>query len=132
MKINTDGCIFASSKTDTNTSIEDQYYTINGDHDYFDENNNPRLSKDSEKTLAKKTFTDQSKPRFLIKADTDGRFFDPTSTLSKDYASKSNFLNQTCRQPRFKSVSYDVFEMYLNFLKTKNLSWLPNANRGAE
>jgi hypothetical protein len=132
MKTSIDGCIFTNSQTENIGSKEDQYYTINGENDYFDENNNPRLSKDGDKTLAKKTFANESKPRFLIKLDTDGRFFDPTNTLSKDFASKSNFLNQTCRQSRFKSVSYDVFDMYLNFLKTKNLSWLHNSNRGAE
>lgn len=132
MKINTEGCIFTNKPVVEHQNTQDEFYTINGEHDYFDDNNNPRLSSDGDKTLAKKTFVDKSKPRFLIKTDTDGKFFDPTNNLSKDYATKSNFLNQTCRQPKFKPVSYDVFEMYLNFLKTKNLSWLHNSNRGAE
>lgn len=132
MKINTDGCIFTNNKTETTNVVVDEYYTLNGQQDYYDDQNNPRLQEDGEKTLAKKTFVDKDKPRFLIKIDTDGKFFDPTSSLAKDHASKSNFLNQTCRQPKFKSVSYDVFDMYLSFLKTKNLSWLHNSNRGAE
>lgn len=121
------------NKTDTitNSCVSDQYYTISGDQDYYDDNNNPRLTTDTVKTLAKITFTDKNKPRYLIKVNTDGRFHNPLNIVSKQKMA-SNFLDRKCREPKFRSVSNSVFNMYLNFLKSKNLSWLYNADREAE
>jgi len=109
----------------------DEFYTIAGEQDYYDENNNPRLINDTNKTLAKKLFTDKQKPRFLIKTNTEGRFHNPLNIASKQKMS-SNFLDKKCRDPKYKSVSSKVFNMYINFLKSKNLSWLYNADREAE
>lgn len=118
--------------TDHDTNIlESQYYTIAGHQDYYDENNNPRLIVNNKKTLAKITFTDKNKPRYLIKVNTDGKFHNPLNIVSKQKM-VSNFLDRTCKEPKFKSVSNIVFNMYLNFLKSKNLSWLYNADREAE
>lgn len=131
MLIKTDNCIFTNTKKEDISVESDEFYTLSGDQDFLDDNNNPRLSEDNDKTLAKKTFTDH-KAKYMIKLDINGKFLDPTSNLSKDSANKSNFISRTCKQPRFKSVSPETFELYLNFLKTKNLSWLYNANRGDE
>lgn len=131
MLIRTDNCIFTDTKKQIDAVAGDEFYTIYGDQDFFDENNNPRLSNDNDKTLAKKVFT-ENKAKYLVKLDTNGKFFDPTNILAKDSGSKNNFLSRTCKQPKFKPVSQETFVLYLNFLKTKNLSWLYNANRGDE
>jgi hypothetical protein len=124
--------VFQQKKTDSNElSKLDEFYSIMGDQDYYDENNNPRLFKDNKKTLAKKLFTENNKPRYLIKMNTDGKFHNPLSISSKQKM-VGNFLDRKCREPKFRSVSNKVFNMYLNFLKSKNLSWLYNADREAE
>lgn len=128
---NTDNFIFRSSNKPTETSSLDEFYTVVGSEDYLDDHNNPRLNSDNEKTLAKKLFTDQDKPRYLIKINTDGKFHDPFNLHSKPKL-QSNFLDRTCKEPKFKAVTNKVFDMYIKFLKTKNLSWLYNANREAE
>jgi hypothetical protein len=109
----------------------DEFYTIEGDHDYHDDNHNPRTIKDNKKTLAKKLFTENKKPRYLIKMNTAGKLHNPLSIVSQQKMT-GNFLDRKCREPKFKSVSNKTFIMYINFLRTKNLSWLYNADREAE
>lgn len=110
----------------------DEFYTIMGDQDYYDNDNNPRLLKDdNKKTLAKKLYTENKKPKYLIKMNTAGKLHNPLSIVSQQKMT-SNFLDRKCREPKFKSVSNKTFNMYVNFLKTKNLSWLYNADREAE
>jgi len=123
--------IFRSTEKVGNAESLDEFYTMIGNEDFLDDDNNPRLNKDNDKTLAKKLFTDQNKPRYLIKINTDGKFHDPFNLHSKPKL-QSNFLDRTCKEPKFKSVTNKVFEMYVKFLKTKNLAWLYNANREAE
>jgi len=129
-ELNSQEFIFQQKESE-NIDQLDEFYTLTGDHDYYDEDNNPRLVKDGPKTLAKKLFTDKRSPRFLIKMNTDGKLHNPTNITSKQKMT-SNFLDRKCREPKFKSVSVRVFNMYLNFLKSKNLSWLYNADREAE
>lgn len=128
---NTDNFIFRSKHDDTDLNSLDEFYTMTGQQDYFDEDNNPRLKKDNEKTLAKKLFTDKDKPRYLVKINTDGKFHDPFNMHSKPKL-QSNFLDRTCKESKFKAVTNKVFSMYIKFLQTKNVSWLYNANREAE
>jgi hypothetical protein len=109
----------------------DEFYSMTGEQDYYDNNNNPRLVKDGPKTLAKKLFTEKSRPRHLILMNTDGKLHNPLNITSKQKMT-SNFLDRKCREPKFKPVSEKTFSMYVNFLKSKNLSWLYNADREAE
>lgn len=110
----------------------DEFYTIMGDQDYYDDNNNPRLLKDdNKKTLAKKLYVENNKLKYLIKISTDGKFHNPLSVVPKQKMS-SSFLDIKCKESKFKSVSNKTFNMYINFLRTKNLSWLYNADREAE
>jgi hypothetical protein len=45
----------------------------------------------------------------------------------------STFLDRVCRASgKFKDVNYKTFDLYVNFLKTKNVAWLHNAEREAE
>lgn len=118
-------------KVSENVDKLDEFYSMTGDQDYYDDNNNPRLVKDGSKTLAKKLFTEKSRPRYLILMNTDGKLHNPLNITSKQKMT-SNFLDRKCREPKFKSVSEKTFNMYVNFLKSKNLSWLYNADREAE
>lgn len=130
-RLNSNEFIFRNTDKVIDTTSLDEFYTMIGNQDYLDDNNNPRVKIDNEKTLAKKLFTDQNKPRYLVKINTDGKFHDPFNIHSKPKV-QSNFLDKTCKEPKFKAVTGKVFDMYVKFLQTKNLSWLYNANREAE
>lgn len=108
----------------------DEFYTMAGDEDFLDDLNNPRLLCDNKKTLAKKIYY-ENKVKYFIKINTEGKLHNPISVTSKQI-NTGNFLDKTCKQPKFRAVSYEIFDMYLKFLKSKNLSWLHNANRKAE
>jgi hypothetical protein len=124
--------IFQQKEID-NDQLEcvDEFYTIVGEHDYYDSDNNPRASEDCKKTLAKKLFNENKKPRYFIKINTAGSLHNPLSIVSQQKLA-GNFLDKKCRNPKFKSVSKKTFDMYINFLRTKNLSWLYNSNRECE
>jgi hypothetical protein len=132
MSKETEEFIFQQKKIDyEKLNNIDEFYTMVGDQDYRDDNNNPRLLKDdNKKTLAKKIFT-ENKTKYLVKMNTDGKLHNPLSVVSKQKMT-SNFLDRKCREPKFKTVSNKTFNMYINFLRTKNLSWLYNADREAE
>lgn len=112
--------------------ISNEYYTLMGLEDYIDDNNNPRLEKvDNENVFAKKTIRDNSSVRYSIRLSKDGKIFNPVSMYGKE--NNSTFLDRICRASgKFKDVSYKTFDMYINFLKTKNIAWLHNAEREAE
>lgn len=64
-------------------------------------------------------------PKYYIKVDATGKPYNAigieSGTLNKDLKYK--------KQWNFKEVNKKAFNFYLNFLKTKNLSWLNNAGR---
>lgn len=122
--------IFSQAK---NTVVKEpvmEYYTISGSEDFFDNNQLPRLNTDSDKVYAKKITRDDGTIRYSIRLSLSNKLFDPIYIgLDK---SKS-FLDSTVRnENRFKNVSPKVFDLYTTFLKTKNISWLLNAQREDE
>jgi hypothetical protein len=125
-----ENCIFTQDKnklvTDTK-NLDAEYYTILGDHDFIDDNNKPRTKEENKKTLAKTTTTHSSK-KFYIKTGTYGRIYNPMGMFSEGKSEK--FLAKIGRKEyNFKEVNQLVFDMYLNFLSTKNIAWLNNAER---
>jgi hypothetical protein len=59
------------------------------------------------------------------------KLFNPVSIygVEKD----KNFLDRICRSnSKFKEVNHKVFDLYVKFLQSKNISWLNNAEREAE
>lgn len=119
---------FIFSQNDSNKSTQsNQYYTLVGQEDFIDDENNPRIEKDSdERVFAKKT--EKNKLKYLIKIDNAGKFYNPLSPISSIKPIK---ILQTISVPdsRFKEVNKTVFNMYLNFLRSKNIAWINNAER---
>lgn len=121
--------IFTNNQTARNNTTD--YYTISGEEDFFDEEQLPRLTTDTEKTYAKKTTRDNGTVRYSVKLSLSNKLYDPTSQMGLDKT--KSFLDSTVRnENRFKNVSPKVFEMYTTFLKTKNKAWLNNAQREDE
>lgn len=127
-----DSFIFTSDKSNVikqEASVE--YYTISGNEDFFDNNQMPRKNVDSDKVYAKKNIRDNGSTRYSVRLSLSNKLYDPTSQYGLDKT--KSFLDSTVRQEnRFKNVSPKVFDMYLIFLKTKNISWLHNAQREDE
>lgn len=116
-------------QTVNETTNTDAYFTISGQEDYIDNESNPRIQKaDSNKILAKKLSRVDGTFRYLLKMDRNGKIYNPLSIYGENQA--TTFLDRVCRsQNKFKDVNMKAFNMYLNFLRTKNVSWLHNTER---
>lgn len=124
--LNDDTFIFSSNKSNL---IPDEtiLYTIIDQHNFIDNDNNPRLSEDSNLVCAKK-ITKNNTQKYLIKVDNTNKFYNPLSPVSSIKPTK---ILQTISIPKnqFKQVNQEIFSMYLNFLRSKNEAWLHNAER---
>jgi len=105
------------------------YYTIMGSQDFLDENEQPRCTNETSKNIfAIKTIRDDGSIKYTIKLDNRGKMYNPLSIYGESQA--SSFLDRVCRSNnKYKEVNQKSFEMYLYFLKTKNIAWLHNAER---
>ena len=121
-------------------NYETEYYTLMGLEDHLDSDGYPKLSKDDNKTYAKKVKSKKPKLvsdknisfRFYIKTDPNNNIVNPIVLFSdKNHDTRSNDrLNKTCKQiEQYKEVSQSIFNQYLEFLKTKNSKWLNAAQR---
>jgi hypothetical protein len=113
--------------TVSNKSKPDEFYTITGTEDYKDNDNNPRLSEETDQVLAKKVYRADGTHKNYIKININGNIYNPISL----YGDKtSSFLDRVCKPgSKFREVNQKVFDMYISFLRTKNTSWLHNAER---
>lgn len=124
-------CIFSIKKDNNDKLSSTEYYTIAGNEDFCDSNQLPRLSSESDRVYAKKIIREDNSIRYAIRLSLSNKLYDPTSTYGLDKT--KSFLDNTVRsEDRFKNVSHKVFDLYTTFLKTKNVSWLHNAQREDE
>jgi hypothetical protein len=128
--IQMDEFIFTQNNVDeVQVNSQNEYYCINGSEEFLDDNRNPRVSKESDnRVLAKKIFRDDGSFRMSIKLTNNGKVQNPMSIYGAE--KQSSFLDRVCRsQNRFKEVNMKVFNSYVNFLRTKNVAFLHNAER---
>lgn len=119
--------LFFQQNTDPPNKLY-EYYTILGDHDFLDDNGKPRANEENSKVVAKMVTTDDKPSRYYIKVGTYGKIYNPIGLYSEGKNTK--FLSKIGRkQFEFKEVNNKVFDLYLNFLTTKNIAWLNNAER---
>lgn len=103
------------------------YYTVVGKQDSFDEDENPILEKNTSEALAKKTVS-SVKTRYFIKTGPYGKIFNPIGIFSEGRSNK--FLRQTGKPEwEFTEVNQRVFNLYLSFLRTKNVAYINLAER---
>jgi hypothetical protein len=121
--------IFTAKKdSQDNASQDNEFYTILGLEENLDKDGNPRLSTENKSVCAKKLYRADGSYRFYIRLANNGSVYNPVSVYGEE---KYNaFLDRVVRSGfKFKEVNHKVFGMYLNFLKTKNIAWLHNAER---
>ena len=110
-----------------NMTVEVKTYTILGEHDYIDKQNYPRVEPESNKALAK-TVASGRKTRYFVKIGAYGALFNPMGMFSEGKQNK--FLAKIGKNEfEFKEVNSRIFDLYLNFLTSKNTAWLNNAQR---
>lgn len=108
---------------------ENEYYVLTEAGDFIDSNKNTRvLEKNIHKALAKKIIRDDGSIRYLVKINNTGKLYNPVSIYGQE---KTNtFLDKVCKtESKFRDVNAKAFDLYVNFLNTKNLSYLHNAER---
>lgn len=111
------------SKNSTEKTITNKYYTLYGMEDYVDDEGNTRQNTENKNTFAK-----TSNGKFLVKIGLDNRVYNPLGLFSEGKANK--VLSKIGKNEfNFKRVNSRVFDLYLSFLRTKNIAWLNNANR---
>ena len=110
------------SKKET-VSHEDEFYTLFGIEDYVDDNGNTRQTQQGKNTYAKRV-----DGKCLVKIGIDGRAYNPLGLYSEGHANKT-LAKVGKGQYNFKRVNPKVFDLYVSFLRTKNIAWLNNANR---
>lgn len=118
--------IFHINKDKQPDQTEYTYYTVLGSNSGVDNDDNP-LAKDNKSALAyvKKINNDE---QYYIKVGLYGKIFNPIGMYSEGRQNK--FLSKIGKQEyNFTRVNEKVFDMYLNFLRTKNVAWLNNAER---
>jgi hypothetical protein len=109
--------------------LQTNLYTSPDQADFLDEDDFPRtLNPHNKNITAKKIIKRDAPPKYSIRIGLNNKLFNPLSIYGKE--KDSTFLDTVCRaNDRFIDVNLKVFELYLSFLKTKNISWLHNAER---
>jgi hypothetical protein len=118
---------FQINKDRTDQNKISHYYTLVGDHDSLDKNDQPISKTESKKVLAKKVEY-ENRTKYYIKVGTYGKIYNPIGLYSEGHVNK--FLSKIGKKAfEFQEVNSKTFDFYLSFLKTKNLAWLHNAER---
>jgi len=125
MSIYTSNNVF-DKKSDSVT--DEQYFTIIGQEEYMD-NDKPKRKQDDDKVYAKQILRKDNSIKYMIRIDSSSKLMNPISTINEK-SGGSIFLENVCRSNRkFKEVDSKTFDWYIEFLSTKNASWLHNAER---
>ena len=103
-------------------------FTMLGKQETLDFNGYPQVEDEEHKdVLAKIVIINAGTPSYMIKRDAHGRFFNP---MGIDEGRHNKFIHRAGKDKyEFKSVSSKTFRFYIDFLKTKNLAHLRNAER---
>lgn len=105
-------------------SHKDQYYSSYIDSLVQDSDGNAVVDSDSKKAYAKKIYKDkQVKYYIMINGNS---VFNPFNIYGQKKLSKNLFDKQDMR---FIGVNKNIFDMYLKFLNSQNLSLLYNVQR---
>lgn len=130
MKVN-----FADFKT--NTELNDAiFYTILGSETSVDKDGYPLINKECDSVYAKKIKNKKDKNingntsySFYIRTYSKNKLYNPLEKHTVEKPSIS-YVDRVCKNNEsFIEVNKSIFETYLEFLKTKRLTWLDNAQR---
>jgi len=123
-----DSDLFQINKSKNQETYTYTYYTLFGQHEDLDNEGNPTTT-DEKRGYAYARINDQNQTaNYFIKIGLYGKIFNPIGLYSEGKENK--FLSKIGKSEyNFTKVNQKIFDMYLNFLRTKNLAWLNNAER---
>lgn len=112
-------------------------YTIFGKHDDVDQDGKPILSdlqyEDDSQLIAErrdeayaKVVVSEDRNRYYVKQGPHGKLFNPVGLYQEGKISRKRAGES---QWKYREVNKKVFDLYTQFLKTKNTAWLTNAER---
>lgn len=112
-------------------------YTIFGKHDDVDNEGKPTLSNveyEGESPLLAerrddayaKVVVSEDRNRYYVKQGPNGKLFNPVGLYQEGKVTRKRAGES---QWKFREVNKKVFDLYTQFLKTKNIAWLTNAER---
>lgn len=114
---------FIVQKKESQEEKSGEFYTVFGMEDYIDDDGNPRQKKEKQTTFAKAT-----DGKYFVKIGIDNRVYNPIGMYSEGQHNKM-LQKIGKKQFNFKRVNKKVYDLYVSFLRTKNLAWLNNADR---
>jgi hypothetical protein len=122
------------------SSYLEKFYCLKGQEDFIDEEGLPRLKNNDSEYLVAKCIQNKKTKEFksgknnfsyFIKSTPNSELYNPINKLSPIKNKRQyDFIDSTCKEKwAFRQVTKSTFDKYINFLNTKNLSWLQDAER---
>jgi hypothetical protein len=110
--------------------LQQEFFTLSGDEEFILQDT-PRRHKEDDQVYAKRVQRKDGTYKLTIRAATDGKLYNPISIYGEE--KKSTLLDNICKSnEKFRTVNPKTFDLYLQFLSSKNLAYLYNAEREAE
>ena len=110
--------------------LQQEFFTIAGNEE-FTLQDSPRRHKEDDSVYAKRIQRKDGTYRLSIRTATDGKLYNPMSIYGEE--KKTTLLDNICKSnEKFKTVNPKTFDLYIQFLSSKNLAYLFNAEREAE
>jgi hypothetical protein len=100
------------------------YYTIDGLHDSYTDDIPSVSNPESKHIYAKKLYNNQQ-TKFFIRVSNSNKLYNPLSIY--DDKKTTSYFNQN--NIRYIQTRKNVFDLYLKFLRTKNVVWFNQAQR---
>ena len=103
-------------------------FTVKGKEDYYDDDGYPIVKDENDIRCHAKIVQTGTGLRYFVKTGKTGRLYNPIGLFDENQQNKQ--MRHAARpQWKMQQTKKKVFEYYLEFLKTKNPSWLHNAER---
>lgn len=120
-----DDCIFHqdNARAETPAETEQKYYTLLGNQDYVDSENFPRLVENGDKVFAKNIGT-----KYYVLQSPYGKLYNPLG-MNTEYKTDKFLAKIGRNEYSFKQVNQRIFNFYVNFLRSRNVAWINNAER---
>lgn len=123
------------TKQDNSTEM---YFCLRGKEDFIDDSDRSRISDPDSPDIAAKCVQNKRPKhfgsasqyyRYYIKLSPNGDVYNPIH-YHKVVEKKHNIVNQVCKTEwSFKEVNKMLFDKYIQFLNTSNISWLRDIER---
>ena len=103
-------------------------FTISGKQTEKDSDGFPRLDQEQEDHYDAYSKKIGKRVKYFVKRGRYGRLYNPIGMYSEGTA-KKQMRHAGRPEWEFKETNETVFNKYINFLRTKNIAWLNNAER---